>query len=128
MDPNPYEPPHHAVAEERNPAEGRTESLLGRWERRRIWFNVVLVAVTLLVGVLPPPLVLRAEFWEFAIGGAITANICYCLGTVVEWYLSGLGLRGPVVGWFLFLAGTVFSAVLTLIAIFVNFVPFPGPD
>jgi hypothetical protein len=126
MDPNPYEPSYYAGAEERKPGKDRAESLLGRWERRRIWFNVVFVTVTLLVGVLPPPLVLRAEFWEFAIGGAITANICYCLGAVAEWYLSGLGLRGPVVGWFLFLAGTVFSAFLTLIAIFINFVPFPG--
>ena len=123
MDPNPYEPPQHAGAEETKPGEGRTESLLGRWELRRIWFNVVLVAITLLVGSLPPPLLLLGDFWEFAIGGAITANICFCSGAVVEWYLSRLGLRGPAVGWLLFLAGTVLSALLTLIAIFVNFVP-----
>src|SRR5688572_15048536 len=112
MQPNPYE--SSAIPTPLEPAPPRTvneagHDLLRAWEYRRLWFNGLLIVETVLIGILPDALILQPRFWEFAVEGAIVANVCFCAGPIATWYLSRLGFDSRRAGLFLFWAGTILS-------------------
>ena len=117
MEPNPYQASATpaAIALERPPSP--SDSLLRDWERRRLWFNAILTALTLVLGTLLDFAILKPRFWAITAQGALIANICFCAGPVVTWYLSRLGCNHRATGTFLFWIGTVLSVVLTTAAL-----------
>jgi hypothetical protein len=127
MQPNPYESPKSPTAFDSLPLQPATDStheLLRTWEYRRLWFNAILIVGTVLMGILPEFLFFQPRYWGFAIEGAIAANVCFCVGPIVTWYLSHLGFNSRRAGALLFLVGTMLSMMLTLIAIVTSFVPW----
>ena len=122
---NPYESSKTPTAVCANDRETlHSTELLSEWERRRFWFNGILIAVTLLFGILPDQMIFEFRFWEFAVEGAIVANTAFCAGPVANWYLDGLGFRSRSTGIVLFWLGTSFAVVMTIGALFANFVPW----
>jgi len=99
-------------------AESQTLDALARrtflaWEKLRIIYVIILVAVTLGVAGLSGFRVLRlVEFWVTALVGAVFANIAFFGGPVVETYVRWLGCRGEMVRVVLFTAGTFFACAL----------------
>lgn len=90
-------------------------AVLKRWERLRLVYNAILVPWTvLLILVLPgggtgnPADVLV---------GAVAANVCFCLGPVLETYLVGFGANAPTARGWLFALGTGFTALAALLAL-----------
>jgi hypothetical protein len=127
MELNPYQAPATVAALNSRPphtldCDGR--DLMRDWEYRRLWFNAILITVTMLIGTLANFLIFERRFWTFAIEGAIGANVCFCVGPVVTWYLSRLGFNHRAAGALLFFLGTALSVVLTVISIFFNLIPF----
>ena len=124
MQPNPYEPPGiSATSILTSPREtsGTGLDLLRDWERRRLWFNGILVALTLLMGVCLN-LFLERRFWELAGEGALAVNVCFCTGPVATWYLTQLGVNPRIAGIGLYWVGTAFSILLATALLFGNFV------
>ena len=81
------------------------------WERLRVVFILVLGIPTLL---LAGPNLLRFQTIVLIAEGAIVANIAYFAGPCVETYVRWLGYNGKWVRWFLFLAGTMLTAILAI--------------
>ncbi|MEO8270952.1 MAG: hypothetical protein ABI557_14610, partial [Aureliella sp.] len=48
------------------------------------------------------------------IEGAIVANACYFAGPITETYVRWLGYEGKWIRWFLFLGGTLLTAILAV--------------
>ncbi len=87
------------------------------WERLRIVYNIVLVALTC-ISVLgtQPQQGLDPGFWLAAAGAGVAANVCYFLGPGLECYLRWLGLRNAMLTSLLFGLGLAFSMLITLAA------------
>jgi len=84
-------------------------SILIRWERLRILYNLVLTAVVILpVGGDPLTLPEPADLPILAVG-AVLANLCYLAGPAAESYLAWLGLRSRWVTLALFAGGVLIS-------------------
>lgn len=81
------------------------------WERLRVVYIVLLGLLTLL---LAGPELLRLRMTVMVVEGAIVANVCYFAGPVIEIYVRWLGYRGKGLRWFLFISGTLVSAVLAI--------------
>lgn len=80
-----------------------------RWERLRLVYNAVLIPWTVfLIAVLPGGVTGNPAD---LIVGAVIANVCFCLGPVVETYLVWLGANAQAARGWLFALGTVFTAV-----------------
>jgi hypothetical protein len=54
------------------------------------------------------------EFWEQLLLGAFAANVCFCLGPVVEGYLCLVGAPRRVVRWSIFIPGTLFACLVAI--------------
>src|SRR5687768_12421764 len=92
---NPYQSPrgteHHAETAPEIDHSSASDVFFA-WERLRIWYNTVLLLVTLIF--LP-------AFWADwveprqvpakLVGSALIANICFCIGPCAEGYLTWLG-------------------------------------
>ncbi len=79
------------------------------WERLRLVYNAALAAVVLAVAGrdLADP-----QFHEFLIPAALGANLCFCLGPVVEGYLALIGADRLIARWLLFSSGLLLGCVL----------------
>ncbi len=118
---NPYAPP---ASEVRASVVDQPESLMAiarrvflAWEKLRIAFVAILGAVTVLIlgkKLLEPDVVFSV------FGYAVVANVCFFAGPIVETYVNWLGCRHGHVRWSLFIAGTMFSLVLTVGALTVG--------
>jgi hypothetical protein len=127
---NPYQSPQTVSAEPPSPgtsSEVNWKSILKRWELLRIPYNLVVGVVGLLGLAL-------MGFSPVAIGGAIIyglgANVMYLLGPITELYLNWFVdawesrflprwmarfVRSRYVTALLFMAGTLFSVVVTVV-------------
>jgi hypothetical protein len=124
---NPYESPAAPTPLIPDPSHSKynfENDLLRSWEDRRLWFNAILVAETLLIAILPRPLIFQPLFWLFALEGAIVANICFCVGPIATWYLSRIGFDKRRAGVLLFWLGTLLSMMLAIVAVVANFMPW----
>jgi uncharacterized membrane protein YidH (DUF202 family) len=84
------------------------------WERLRLRYNAVLIAICLFTGFLSGAYKLP-EFWIACVVAGIGANVCYFAGPITETYLTWLRkeesvtLRNGV-----FLVGLTFSGLLAV--------------
>lgn len=121
MSDNPYSAP--VVSE-----EGVSESSLGgnadsktfgsiakatflAWEKLRIAFVLVLGLVTL---ALAGTTILEPKMIFLIVAGAVFANVCFFAGPIVETYVRWLGYTEQWVRWFLFIGGTLLTALLAV--------------
>ena len=98
------------------------------WEKLRLWYNVALVLLVLVVVLVSYPnrlLDFDWIFWTAVIGGAMFANVCYLAGAAVEAYGRFLGIWNRGMTWSLFAAGTLFAGLLAAASIihYVRIVP-----
>jgi len=108
---DPAEEWHHAGPVER---DGPYE-VLKRWEKLRLLYNAVLIPWTvLLIAVLPGGG--TAGPAEVLVGGVV-ANVCFCLGPVVETYLAWVGANACLARGWLFALGTGFTALAALLSL-----------
>lgn len=97
-----------------------------RWEKLRVWYNVVLAVVALVaVLLIEPRLMLKVASLEYLVAAAIGANACFFAGHIVEcyatWFFGRISWIRPVV----FTCGTLGAMVLTFMTIaFVHFEKF----
>ncbi len=109
---NPYVAPL-AGGHEPIPEQGTSQSgLLPRWEKLRVVYNVVLAVVVLSFWAIGPGIRLGdPAFLRHLARGCLGANICFCVGPVVNAYAHWLGLRHVAVTVALFVAGTGLSVL-----------------
>jgi hypothetical protein len=81
------------------------------WERLRIIY-VLLLGIWTVVLVGPQPLHIPIAI--VIAGGAVLANLCYFAGPILESYVRWLGYRGKWLRWFLFIGGTLLTAMLEI--------------
>jgi hypothetical protein len=112
MSSNPYQSPSEGGSIPPDPNPESARSVFLAWERLRCGYNVVLVfAVLASAG----SSLTVFEFWEQVFLGAFAANICFCLGPVVEGYLSLIGAPRRIARWLIFVPGTLFSCLVTVV-------------
>jgi hypothetical protein len=88
-----------------------------KWEKRRIGYNLTLIAVTIAIGA-TRQLLMIPNFWIDCAFGAIACNLCYFAGPIVEFYLTWLReKRHNDVGMILFVVGWLFSTFVAVGAI-----------
>lgn len=93
-------------------ARESVESLFWSWERRRIVYNAVLVAVALFMG--SRRLIEGdGQFYATLILGAFLANVFYCTGFPLIVYIRRLGIDGRATSLVLFTLGTLLAMFLT---------------
>ncbi len=128
---NPYAAPATVDSVLATPSSARPwKAIAWRWERLRLLFNAV-VGMTGVAALAMNGRVGLFEAVEGAILYGLAANAFYSFGPLGEMYLNWLGdvgerrfLPGPVVDlirssfitWLMFLVGTLFSVLVTLVA------------
>ena len=118
-DDNPYTAPSTAPDVSTTDHESSEFRLFLRWEKLRLLYNGILLAVTLLALLASPtPRIGRAHLFVSLAALCTAANVCYCLGPIINGYAYWFGLRNNLVTVFLFSAGTLFSIFLALGAIY----------
>ncbi len=86
-----------------------------KWEKLRLWYNLVLLVV-LLISHVPR---MGHEFFApmsllIWLVGAVIANICFLAGALAEGYLSWLGVRSRLMMPLLFAWGVLISIPLVV--------------
>jgi hypothetical protein len=117
---NPYEPSQTPIPVA-TAADGLPwQDIFWEWERRRLWYNLVLVVIVLLgLGATGFGLSFAWTMFECVVAGVL-ANCCYCAGPIVETYLTWLNQKRIGWGILLFILGLLFSIFITLIALRIN--------
>lgn len=118
-DSNPYAAPSAPARPSTDRPGAVGLELFLRWEKLRVLYNAILGVETLvLLGTIRPsvkggtPALLE---WLAVL--CFAANVCYCVGPVLDGYAHLIGLRGRSVTGVLFGLGTSFSILLALAAI-----------
>lgn len=97
------------------PAEETARSVFLAWEKLRVAFNAVLVVIVLLSA---GSALAESRFWLLLAQGALSANLCFCLGPVAEGYLTLLGLNRQNARSMVFSFGLVVGCLLAFLAVF----------
>ena len=135
---NPYAPPVHVDHDEDWELTGRTLAASSvrfirvgrtvvRWEKLRLAYNLILAFVTILTC----GLLLVFSFAPFNVGrligtvvvGVIVANACFCLGPLIDGYLSWFGWRSALTTGVLFAIGMLISIPLAVFAVAASTMP-----
>ena len=135
---NPYAPTVHVDNDEGWELTGQTLDAtsvrfirVGRtivsWEKLRLAYNLILAFVT----VLTCGLLLFFSFAPFNVGrligtvvvGVIVANACFCLGPLIDGYLSWFGWRSALTTGVLFAIGMLISIPLAVFAVAASTIP-----
>jgi hypothetical protein len=95
--------------------EETPRSVFLAWEKLRLVFNAALAIVVLLSA---GSALSEGAFWRFLVGGVLGANVCFCLGPVVEGYLSLLGSDRQAARWVVFSLGMMAGCLLAFLAVF----------
>ncbi|MBB3210702.1 hypothetical protein FHS27_006550 [Rhodopirellula rubra] len=90
------------------------------WERLRIIFVGVLGLLTL---ILAGPNLLNLRTLVLVAEGAIVSNVCFFAGPIVEIYVRWLGYDRNWVRWFLFVGGTMLTAMLAVVTMSTMLLP-----
>jgi hypothetical protein len=113
---NPYRSPAvTADATEPRPDEPTAREVFWAWERLRIYFNLILLAETLLLG-----LVAMGLLWPHLLEcfvGALVANVCFCVGPMLEGYAEGIGVPRGVARGVIFVMGMLVAMAFTWVSI-----------
>lgn len=101
-----------------------------KWEKLRLVYNPILAATFLAASFRSLEMLTQVPTLVTLIWAAVGANICFLAGPAVEAYLAWLGVRWRPMTAILFVSGTIFAAVLTLLAAVallpIGFFPFPA--
>ena len=97
------------------------------WEKLRLLYNLILACVTVLTAVLllvfshapmnPERLMLQVFF------GVFFANVFFCMGPLVDGYLSWLNLRSAFTTAGIFVLGTIVAIFLTILTVAASTMP-----
>jgi hypothetical protein len=117
LDQNPYAAP--AIDEplplaKDKPGEPTAREVFLAWEKLRLIYNAILAGLSLFLGL---PRLGDPDFWFILFEGALIANVCFCLGPVLEGYAALVGVLRRGVRMLLFVLGTSLAALLTVFAI-----------
>ncbi len=94
-----------------------TRATFLQWEKLRVIYNVVLIALTCMMTFgLKPELAMDPGFWLEAAVAGVAANFCFFAGPIVECYIRWLGYRSPILTYGIFGVGMAFSCLVTLVA------------
>ena len=85
------------------------------WERLRLVYNAVLVMIVIVFSAAELP---NREFLRFLARAAVGANLCLCLGPVVEGYAALLGADRRIARWVVFVPGLLLACLLTFVSVF----------
>jgi hypothetical protein len=97
------------------------------WEKLRLVYNLILMAVVLALANPLGLLIGLPLLLPFLLEGALSANICFCAGPVVEGYLCLLGVKRHLSRGIAFVTGTLVAIGLTWYALKV-YLPVMFPD
>ena len=118
---NPYQAPIGTKRELKDSIKpnGSVEfrSLVMKWEKYRLIYNVALVATTILGMMAFQVSPLQAGLWIIIFLGACVANILFMLGPSFDGYLQVAGLRHPLCGLFIFGCGTLLAVILAALTV-----------
>ena len=115
MDPNPYSSPLQIDLS--TTSEARLDVvdftlIIHRWERLRIFYNLALLAVTILVAAVSGAWQNIEVVVVLSVFGAGFANFCFFLGPSLDGYLKRFGFRHPLYGQLIFWSGTLLAMLL----------------
>jgi len=128
MTENPYSTPLSETTSNpgSGPAAGSTtlgsiaKTTFLAWERLRIPFVIILGLLTLS---LAGRNLLEPRALSVIVVCAVFANLCFFAGPIVETYVRWLGYEQKWVRWFLFVGGTLLSALLAVATLASMFLP-----
>jgi hypothetical protein len=85
------------------------------WEKLRIWYNAVLAVVALLgLVVIDASLLLDMQAMKTMVFAAIAANVCFCVGPLVEGYVTWFFGKLPGLRAVIFAIGIIGAVMLTI--------------
>jgi hypothetical protein len=116
---NPYAPPSAAIKPSNSESESSESRLFFRWEKLRLLYNAILgIETALLMVVFPPPSPIGSIGVLLPLAGlCFAANVCFCLGPVLNGYARWMGFRHGIVTILIFAAGTTIAAMLKIGAV-----------
>jgi hypothetical protein len=129
VDSNPYRSPSIPMHEMGPDDPGRSSKLeeIGgvalTWEKLRLVYNVIGFFPTALIVVVIRPPFIEVAFCVFL------ANLCFCLGPLIDGYLTWFGIRHRAVTVILFALGTLLMLLLAggyAVATLMQFFPAPN--
>ena len=88
--------------------------IVKEWELLRVLYNLILLIEGLALTSMYMDRIHPVAYVCGVIAFGLAANLCYCLGPLLEFYLAAFGIRVGRNRYVLFLAGTVFSMVVVL--------------
>ena len=116
MEENPYaaSPIDEPLASVRAKSDDSAQEVFWAWEKLRLIYNAIPALITVVIcgRYLAQPL-----FWEPIIGGAIAANVAFCMGPVAEGYLVHLGANRRFARYVLFTLGMLLLVAITGITV-----------
>jgi hypothetical protein len=117
VDANPYEPPSAPLEAKKTESQRYDLRLFLDWEKLRLLYNAILGVETLLLLMVMPP----ARGKIIAVGAqlvmaCLAANLCYCLGPVLNGYSELIGFRGRAVTIVIFSLGMIVAMFLALLS------------
>ena len=127
MNDNPYSAPLETEALKPTvPPENVVNfgEIIRRWERFRIFYNLALLLVTLVMAAIVNAFRVPVLLLETALVGAVGANILFFYGPVADGYLQWMEFRHPAIGKLIFALGTIlgmFLAAATVVSIGLSF-------
>ena len=121
---NPYQPPEaklvDSAADEILDRYSRIGKLVVGWEKLRLLYNIILgTFVLLLLGIAFQ--YVRSSILDIiprVVLGGIFANLCFCVGPILNGYLAWIGWGHPFIRPTLFVSGTVLTMLLAIFVIF----------
>jgi hypothetical protein len=117
-DSNPYAPPSSAIQERATKPDDSSEFRhFLRWEKLRLFYNAILLIETFLILMSFSPKARLLSSIFPCLGLAFLANVCFCLGPVLDGYARWIGLRHGIVTGLIFVLGTLLAILLTFIAV-----------
>ena len=121
---NPFSAPSSHVESHKSESSENGDSLGAiakrtflAWEKLRLIYIAVLGVETIAIGLIAHPLMLSPEYWGSVVMGAVFANACFFIGPIIETYVTWLGYPSKALRIVMFIAGTMFSCVLVIVAL-----------
>ena len=112
---NPYASPAEAeIAYSPFPPGESAKEVFVAWEKLRIIYNSVLAVISLTAAHAWLAFLSIEDLLGLLFQGAIGANVCFCLGPVIEGYLSLIGINRGKARIGLFVLGTMIASLLAI--------------
>ncbi len=118
MEENPYAA--SPIEDERTvppSGEATAQEVFWAWEKLRFVYNAILVGAVLIVSVMSLGRLVHPDNLGTIVGGALAANILFCLGPIGEGYVAHMGANRGTTRIVIFTLGTVLSVLLSLVTL-----------